>query len=122
MESWFGMDSLEGVKKMLGPVDIGHEGWEGSLERRTIIYFSAEWCTPCKKLAPMLEKTVRKYKDDIDFIKVDADAEKPLVNFYGIKSVPTFVLVKGNDSFEVTPVTVNPQFLEDYFYKALIKK
>jgi hypothetical protein len=70
----------------------------------------------------MLEKTVRKYKDDIDFIKVDADAEKPLVNFYGIKSVPTFVLVKGNDSFEVTPVTVNPQFLEDYFYKALIKK
>lgn len=102
-------------------MDIGQER-EGGVEKRTIIYFSAQWCTPCKKLAPLLDKVVKKYAEDIDFIKVDADLEKPLVAFYGVKSVPTFVLLKGGDSFEVTPVTVSPQFLEDYFFKALIKK
>lgn len=103
-------------------MDDDRQEWEGDMERRTILYFSAEWCAPCKKLAPLLAKVVTKFEDDIDFIKVDADLQKPIAEFYGIKSIPTFVLLKSETSWEITPVTVSPQFLEDYFYKAIIKK
>jgi thiol-disulfide isomerase/thioredoxin len=121
MESWLRMETLEGFKEMLGKLDIG-QGRESEVEKRTIIYFSAEWCTPCKKLAPLLDKVVKKYAEDISFVKVDADVEKSLAAFYNIQSVPTFVLLKTVSDWEITPVTVNPQFLEDYFYKAVIKK
>lgn len=106
----------------MGSVDNGYGERESSLERRTIVYFSAPWCTPCKKLAPLLDKVVVKYRDDIDFIKVNVDDQKPMAEYYGIKSIPTFVLIKSETDWEMTPVTVNPQFLEGYFYKALIKK
>jgi thiol-disulfide isomerase/thioredoxin len=102
-------------------MDIGKE-WESYMEKRTIVYFSAEWCTPCKKLAPLLDKVIRKYAEDITVMKVDADVEKSLASFYNIQSVPTFVLLKTISDWEVTPVTVNPAWLEDYFYKAVIKK
>lgn len=107
---------------MLGAVDEDNEGWKGSVGRRVILYFTAEWCGPCKKLGPLILKTAQKYSEDIDFYKLDADVEKGLVEFYEIKSVPTLVLLKSNTIWEKITPQPSETWLEDYFYKALIKK
>lgn len=62
-----------------------------------VLYFTAEWCNPCARTRPVAEDLKR--DGLIDFIFVDADSETELVENFGIRSVPTYILV--NDGVEV---------------------
>ena len=62
-----------------------------------VLYFTAEWCNPCQRTRPVAEELKR--DGVIDFIFVDADAELELIEKFGIKSIPTYVLLK--DGLEV---------------------
>ena len=64
---------------------------------RHVLYFTAEWCNPCQRTRPVAEELKR--DGVIDFIFVDADAELELIEKFGIKSIPTYVLLK--DGLEV---------------------
>lgn len=55
--------------------------------------FYAQWCKPCKALAPALEDVAREYGSSARVIKVDIDAQPELANRFGVRSVPTLVLV-----------------------------
>lgn len=57
--------------------------------RPAIVDFSASWCGPCKRLAPILDELAAEYDGQIDFYKVDVDACPQLSQAYGISSVPT---------------------------------
>jgi len=61
---------------------------------KSIICFSAEWCSPCKKFAPIYSNYANEYKD-INFYKVDIDDSEDLVNKFNITSVPTFIFLKN---------------------------
>lgn len=62
----------------------------------TVVDFSAEWCGPCKAIAPVLNKLSIDYKDKVNFYKVDVDEEFELVEKYGIKSIPTLFFISKN--------------------------
>ncbi|HTZ52263.1 MAG TPA: thioredoxin, partial [Spirochaetia bacterium] len=54
--------------------------------------FWAEWCGPCKMIAPVLKELARDYKDKIKIAKIDVDAEIDLAQQFNIVSIPTILV------------------------------
>lgn len=65
--------------------------YEGS--RPCIVDFYADWCGPCKQVAPILRDLAILYKKDIIVYKVNVDQEKELAAAFGIQSIPTFLFI-----------------------------
>ena len=64
--------------------------------RPVIVDFWAEWCGPCKMIAPEMEKLAAKYDGTIDVVKVDVDANLELSRSFGIMSIPTIAFFPGD--------------------------
>ena len=56
----------------------------------------ADWCGPCKMISPLLED-LSKTNGNVEFVKVDVDAEIDLASFYGVQSIPTIMLFKNGE-------------------------
>ena len=67
---------------------------------KTVFYFTAEWCGPCKKTRPVVEDMK---KEGFQFQIIDADYEQLLVKRFEVKSVPTFILI--DDGKELNRIT-----------------
>jgi thioredoxin-like negative regulator of GroEL len=67
---------------------------------KTVFYFTADWCQPCKKVKPIIEDMK---KEGFEFQMIDADYEQLLVKRFEIKSIPTFILIE--DGKEINRIT-----------------
>lgn len=67
---------------------------QASMTTPILVDFWATWCEPCKVLGPMLEKLASEYNGAFRLGKVDVDSEQELAGMFGIKSIPTVMLVK----------------------------
>jgi putative thioredoxin len=67
---------------------------QASMDTPILVDFWATWCEPCKSLGPTLEKLAAEYSGAFRLGKVDVDAEQELAAMFGIKSIPTVMLVK----------------------------
>ncbi len=67
---------------------------KASMDTPVLVDFWATWCEPCKTLGPMLEKLADEYNGAFRLGKVDVDTQQELAGMFGIKSIPTVVLVK----------------------------
>jgi thioredoxin 1 len=56
-----------------------------------IIDFYADWCGPCKMIAPVLEELSQEYTGKVDFYKIDTEAEQELAGAFGIQSIPSIL-------------------------------
>lgn len=71
--------------------------WKFQGDKPCIIDFYADWCGPCKMVAPVLEELSRDYNGKLDIYKVDTEAEMELASAFGIRSIPSilFIPVEG---------------------------
>lgn len=67
--------------------------WKYQGELPAIIDFYADWCGPCKMVAPVLEELSETYKDRLLIYKVDTDVEQELSAVFGIQSIPTMLFI-----------------------------
>jgi putative thioredoxin len=66
---------------------------ENSYKQPVLVDFWADWCEPCKSLAPVLAKLAEEYKGKFILAKVDTEKEKELAAHFGIKSLPTMKVI-----------------------------
>ncbi len=64
-------------------------------ESPVLVDFWAEWCGPCKAVAPILEEISNEYAGKIKIVKLNTDEEGPIAMKYGISSIPTMNLFVG---------------------------
>ena len=69
------------------------EEWGYKGELPAIIDFYADWCGPCKQVAPVLEELSKEYEGKVVIYKVDTEAEEELSAVFGIQSIPTFLFI-----------------------------
>ncbi|WP_299833664.1 thioredoxin [uncultured Tenacibaculum sp.] len=109
------MTELLSKETFLAKVFNYEEGkeWNYSGELPAIIDFYADWCGPCKMLAPVLEQLSEEYKDKVVIYKVDTEAEQELSAIFGIRSIPSMLFC---------PIGEDPQMAHGALPKNQIEK
>jgi len=69
------------------------QDWKYKGALPAIIDFYADWCGPCKTVAPVLEELSKEYEGKLIIYKVDTDMEAELSSVFGIQSIPTFLFI-----------------------------
>ena len=75
-----------------------------------LVDFYADWCGPCKMLAPVLEKA----ESEVKVIKVDTDIHEELARKYGIMSIPTIILFENGQEIKRNIGFIDKERLEDF--------
>ncbi|AHH09886.1 Thioredoxin [Borrelia parkeri SLO] len=87
--------------------------WDFKGKKPAIIDFYADWCGPCKMLAPIYDELSKEYGDRIDFYKINTDKEQEISMALGVQSLPTIIFVPVGEKPKVSVGFIQKDSFED---------
>ena len=88
-------------------------------ELPVLVDFYADWCGPCKMMAPVIDELEKEYAGKIKVGKVDGDADEDLAGEYGVMSIPMFGIFKGGKLVDSAIGAIPKASLEEKIVKAI---
>ena len=98
---------------------IGKDAFELEVKEGVVLVdFFAQWCGPCKMVAPVLEELSEEMQGKVKFVKVDVDQNDELSEVYGITNIPSMLILKDGQKQEMIvgfkPKQIIKESLEQY--------
>lgn len=98
------------------------EKWVYLGDKPCIIDFYADWCGPCKMVAPILEELAAEYEDEIYIYKVDTEAEQQLAAEFGIRSIPSLLFCPMGEAPQMAQGALPKEAFKQAIEEVLLKK
>jgi thioredoxin len=86
----------ESFRKLVWNYNQNPQEWIYEGELPAVIDFYADWCGPCKRVAPIMDKLAKDYHGKVKIYKVDTDANRELSSVFGIRSIPSVLFIPKN--------------------------
>ena len=96
--------------------------WTFEGEIPCIIDFYADWCQPCKMVAPILEELSKEYAGKINIYKVDTEDQQELAAAFGIKSIPSMLFVPMGEQPQMAAGALPKETLVQVINDVLLKE
>lgn len=90
-------------------------------DKPAIVDFYADWCRPCKQIAPVLEELAKEYKGQIYIYKINVDNERELAQVFGITSIPTLIFIPENGPAQVAQGALPKESMKEVIEEVLLK-
>ncbi len=96
--------------------------WKYNGQLPAIIDFYADWCSPCKMVAPVLEELSKEYEGQLHIFKVNTEKEMELSSVFGIRSIPTFLFIPVDGEPMMQPGAFPKKVFQQVIEEHLLKK
>lgn len=96
--------------------------WKFEGEIPCIIDFYADWCQPCKMVAPILEELSKEYEGKINIYKVDTEDQQELAAAFGIRSIPSMLFVPMGEQPQMAAGALPKETLVQVINDVLLKE
>ncbi len=104
------------------PVNVTDETFEDVVigsEVPVLVDFWADWCAPCKIIAPIVEELAGEYDGKVKFAKLDVDSNPRIATQYGIRGIPTLLIFSGGSPVDQVVGAVPKSTLKGRLDKAI---
>jgi thioredoxin len=95
--------------------------WKFEGDKPCIIDFYADWCQPCKIVAPVLEELEKEYEGQINIYKIDTEDQQELAAAFGIRSIPSLLFCPKDDQPQMAQGALPKETLKEAIDKVLLK-
>jgi len=99
-----------------------NQDWKSEGTLPCIIDFYADWCGPCKMVAPVLEELSKEYSGKINIYKVDTEAEQELAGAFNIRSIPSMLFIPMNEQPQMAVGALPKDSLKKAISDVLLKR
>ncbi|MCF8231026.1 MAG: thioredoxin [Bacteroidales bacterium] len=96
--------------------------WVFEGNKPCVIDFYADWCQPCKKIAPIMKDLAKEYEGEINVYKVDTEKQKELARVFGIKSIPSILFCPKDGKPQMTRGVMPKKRFVNIVDELLLKK
>jgi thioredoxin len=96
--------------------------WKFEGNRPAVIDFYADWCGPCKMVAPILEELSKEYEGKVDIYKINTEEQQELSAMFGIKSIPSILFIPTDGQPSMAAGALPKKSFKETIDKLLIAK
>ncbi|MCK9270281.1 MAG: thioredoxin [Bacteroidales bacterium] len=95
--------------------------WKYEGELPCLIDFYADWCQPCKMVAPILEELSKEYEGKVNIYKVDTEAQQELSAAFGIRSIPSLLFCPMDEQPQMAQGALPKETMKQVIEEVLLK-